>query len=390
MLLQGLQLDSEIARRVLENVLLIVGLGLLSGALGAVVGFVHRWYARSRVPEGLAVLIGLSGVALSLQTREALGGVITGSPAGAQTLEPSVIVLNTLILGVSVVTAVGGGRSGDQFGEVLFRRRPGRSVDVTQLVRAGGRVITVDLPDDLEDMDGYDPVDPAVKASLAGESLVFPRGLTVEELRDRLVTRLESDYGVGHVDVDVDADGTIAYLAVGSRESGLGPTLPPETCAVAVYADPAFAASAGDVVQVYRRGEEPELVCSGELRGTADDVVTLAVDAADAPDLDGTTRYRLVTLPVEPRSDREFASLLRAAEETMGVVTLEAGSPLVGSPLGSVDAAVVAVRTVDGDVAPIPPRSHVLAAEESLYVIARPDRLRKLDSAARAVEADND
>jgi hypothetical protein len=389
-----LQLDAAILARVLENVLLIVGLGLLSGGLGGVIGFVHRWYARSRVPEGLAVLIGLSGVALSIQSREALGSVITGTPAGVETLEPAVIVLNTLILLVSVVTAVVGGRSGDRFGEVLFRRRPGRSVDVSQLVRAGGRVITVTLPEEIEDMEGYDPVDPGVKESLAGESLVFPRGLTVEELRARLVSRVESDYGVGHVDADVEADGTVAYFAVGSRESGLGPTLPPETCAVAVHADPAFAASAGDVVQVYRLGDgpddDPKTVCTAELRGTAGDVVTLAVDAADAADLDGSTRYRLATLPVEPRTDREFAALLRAAEETMGVVQLAEGSPLVGSVVGAVDVAVVAVRSADGDVDPLPPRSRELRAGESLYVIARPDRLRKLDSAARAVEPDND
>lgn len=386
-----MQLDGDIVARVLENVLLIVGLGLAAGVLGGIIAVVHRWYARSRVPEGLAVLVGLSGVALSLQTTSALGSVITDPATGESALAPATIVVNTLAFGVSAVAAAGGGRSGDRLAETVLQRRPGRSVDVTQLVRAGGRVITVTLPDELDDIDGYDPVSPDVKAAVAGESLVFPRGLTVDELRARLVERLEHDYGIGHVDLDVEADGTVAYLAVGSRESGLGPTLPPETCAVAIHADPAFAASAGDIVQVYRTGDgDPELVCTGELRGTADDVVTLAVDAADVPALDTATRYRLVTLPVEPRSDREFASLLRAAEETMGVTTLEAGSSLVGATLGDVDASVVAVRTADGDVVPIPPRSRELVAGESLYVIARPDRLRKLDTAARAEEADND
>jgi hypothetical protein len=105
---------------------------------------------------------------------------------------------------------------------------------------------------------------------------------------------------------------------------------------------------------VYRVADgEAQRVTTGELRGTAGDVVTLAVDAADAAILADDERYRLATLPVEPRSDREFASLLRAAAETMGVVTLAPGSDLVDTPVGAVDAAVVAVRD-DDVVEPIP------------------------------------
>ncbi|WP_255148796.1 hypothetical protein [Halorarius halobius] len=385
-----LQVEMDLLSRLLENLLLIAWLALAAGLLGAVVAAVHRWYARSRVPEGLTVLIGLSGVAAYLSTTSALGTVISPPPGGAEVLEPGAIVINTLTLGVSALAAAAGGRSADRLTEVVVDRYPSRGVDVSGLVRAGGRVITVELPEDIEDIEGYDPVRPEQKESLAGETLVFPRGLTVEELRERLVARLRSDYGVGHVDVDVNLDGEVQYLAVGSREAGLGPTLPPETCAVAIQADPAFAASAGDIVQVYRPAEEGyERVCSGELRGAAENLVTLAVDAADVSALDQTTRYRLVTLPVEPRSDREFASLLRAAEETMAVVTLADGSSLLASTVGAVDASVVAVRGVDGTVDPIPARSRALSAGESLYVIARPDRLRKLDAAARA-GGDND
>ncbi|PSP70077.1 hypothetical protein BRC79_02950 [Halobacteriales archaeon QH_8_67_27] len=41
-------------------------------------------------------------------------------------------------------------------------------------------------------------------------------------------------------------------------------------------------------------------------------MVTPAVDVADTRKLDAETRYKLVTLPVETRPDREFASVLRA------------------------------------------------------------------------------
>jgi hypothetical protein len=331
------------------------------------------------------VLVGLTGVVLVLNVESALGTLIATNGTPTDVLAPEVVLVNTVVLGASLAAAVTGGRVGDRVGESLFALSGSGTVDVdvSGLVQAVGRVITVDLPAEIADLDGYDPVDPTVKASFAGETLVFPRRLTVDELHDRLVARLREEYGVGHVDVDLDADGTVTFLGVGSRESGLGPTLPPETCAVAVRADPAMAASAGDLVQVYRPTDGgTERVAAGELRGTAGDVVTLAVDAADATALTDDERYRLATLPVEPRSDREFAALLRAAEETMGVVTLAAGSELVGTPLGAVDAAVVAVRNDEG-VEPIPSRARVLAAGDALYVVATPGVLRRLDAAAR-------
>jgi hypothetical protein len=396
--LLAVQPGTELVERLVANIVTVVGLSILSGLLAAIVGVVHRWYARARVPAGLAVLVGLTATVLVLNVETALGSLIAGAPSVSSqrdVLSASVVAVNTVTLGASAAAAVVGSRLGDQVGESVFALAGTGAVDVdvSAVVQAVGRVITVELPDgaaDIADIEGYDPVTSEVKQSLAGETLIFPRRLTIEELRDRLERRLKSDYGVGHVDVDLDVDGTVTYLAVGSRQSGLGPTLPPETCAVAVRADPANAASAGDLVQVYRRGGDGvERITTAELRGTADDIVTLAVDAADTELLGPDERYRLATLPVEPRSDREFASLLRAADETMGVVQLAAESELVGTPVGAVDAAIVAIRH-DGGVDPIPPRARLLEAEDSLYVIAKPGILRRLDAAARPAEADSD
>jgi len=125
-----------------------------------------------------------------------------------------------------------------------------------------------------------------------------------------------------------------------------------------------------------------ERVTGAEVRGVDDDVVTLPVDAAEADRLDAETRYRLLTMPVEPRADREFASLLRTAEETMGVVTVGEASSLVGVPIGAVDAAVVAVRPPDAPVEAIPSRDRILAPGETVFAVAAPALLRRLETAA--------
>jgi hypothetical protein len=216
--------------------------------------------------------------------------------------------------------------------------------------------------------------------------------LTKSELRERLVSRLKTDYGVGHIDLELSDDGTVNYLAIGSRAAGIGPTLPPATNAVAIRADPAHAASAGDLVQVWE-SDPLKRVLTGELRGVAGDVVTVAIDAGDTPKLDPATEYKLVTLPVQDRPDREFASLLRAAEETMGTVTVPENSELVGTQVGDLSVTVAAITREDAAPEPIPSRERVLTAGDVIYAIGKPDALRQVETTAnrqRAPEVTSD
>jgi hypothetical protein len=375
----------------LGDVVLGIVLVMLAAVLGGIVGLLHRWQVNDQVPEGLSVLVGLSGVALYLNTSGALGQVIVGQ---RDLLALETAVFNVVTFFVAGLAAMAGGRIGDRTGIGFFAVSGRKSVetDVSRIVKTVGRVTSVELPDDINDIDGYDPVDAETKRKLAGQTLLFPRRLTVEKLRERIIERLRTDYGVGHVDLDIADTGEIEYLALGRREAGIGPTLPPSSAVVAIKADPPNNASPGDIVQVWTAGNPeaeaaPRRITNAELRGTADDVVTLAMDEEEAKKIDTETRYRLATLPVEARADREFASHLRTAAETMGVVTVGEGSTIAHSVVGALDVAVVAVRTADGEIEAIPKRTRTVVPGEELYAIARPDRLRKLEAAASAAPA---
>ena len=361
----------------------LLGLAALAGVLAAVLALGYRWYAGSAVPGRLAVLVGGAGVALYLGTTAALETVIRSA------IEPTEVEIALFNIGALLAGAGGavlGRRVGDQFGtDVLLWSPTQNAGDVSRLAQTVGKVTTVTLPAAVDDAAGYDPVPDRTKDRLAGKQFVFPRGLTVEELGQRLIDRLKSDYGVGTVDVEFADDGSVTHLAVGTRAAGIGSTLPPATNAVAVRADPGFSASTGDIVQVWET-DPPRRMLTGELRGVADDVVTVAVDAADTPKVDPTQQYRLVTLPVEDRPDREFASLLRAAEETFSSVTVEAGSPLHGLPVGALDLTITAIRPEDGDPVPFPPGSYRLAPGDLLFVIALPAGLRRLEAAASPLD----
>jgi len=359
----------------------------IAGAVAAMVAFAYRWYGRESVPDGLAVLLGLSVIGAWLNTDAALRDAIVGQ---SDLLDPRVAAFTVVAFLLGGIASDIGRRLGDRLATDSLSVTGARDVDreVSQLVRAAGRVVRVELPDEIQDIDGYDPVSTETKAEVAGAAFLFPRRLTVAELEDRIRSRLRDDYGVGHVDLAVAVDGSVEYLALGSRAAGLGPTLAPGSAAVAVRADPAFSASPGDLVQVWRAGEAPERVATAELRAAVGDVATLALDEAEARAVDPDASYRLVTLPAERSADREFASLLRAAPETMGTATLAEGSPLVGQPVGALSVTVVAVATPDGRVAALPARDRVLAAGDTVYAVARPGNLRAFEAAAGPPEAE--
>ncbi|WP_336337809.1 TrkA C-terminal domain-containing protein [Haloarcula brevis] len=364
---------------VVEGVAWLLAIAVLAATPAGAIAVFYRWYVRERIQTGLALLFGLTAVVLVIGATTALSEVILGDE---DVLAAGAVLLNLAAFFAGGAGAYGGMRIGDRLGVDLFAATGGRNIDadVSEIVQTVGRVTSVRLPEDVDDIVGYDPMPEETKETLADRRFLFPRRLTKDELRDRLVARLKTDYGVGHVDVELADDGTVNYLAVGSRAAGIGPTLPPSTNAVAIRADPAHAASAGDLVQVWERAPARR-VLTGELRGVADDVVTVAIDAADTPKLDPQTEYKLVTLPVQDRSDREFASLLRAADETMGTATVGPGSALDGAPVGSLAVAVVAITRDDAAPETIPSRDRVLAAGDTIYAIATPDALRRLEQA---------
>lgn len=367
----------------------LVTFALLSLLGGATIALVYRWYFAEAVPEGIAVLIGVAVVALYINTAS-LGAIV--SSGGTDLFQIETVLFNVVVLGVASLAAPVGRRAGDAVGTNVLSMPALRQFegDMGTVVRSAGRVTTVTLPDEIEDMVSYDPVSDEIKAEMAGKQLVFPRRLTVGVLRERLISRIKEDYAIGYVDVDLTEEGEVAYLAVGSRMAGVGPTLAPGTVAVALSADPPNDASPGDLIQIWRTGEKPKRLVSGELRGVASDVVTVAIDAADADRIDPAERYRVITLPEEPQPDREFATLLRGVDETMAAIDVAPGSELSGEVVRETGVIVVAIRSTDGTTASIPDRDRRFVDGETVYALGRPDVLRRLEDRAHTPKEDDD
>ncbi|WP_144903589.1 TrkA C-terminal domain-containing protein [Halobellus captivus] len=371
----------------------VVGLGLTAALVAALAAIVYRWYTREEIPAWLATLVGASGVALYLNAVGLFQQAVGSNPADI--FDPMTVLINGATLGAAIAVSPAGRAVGDRIATSAFAVIGARELDteVSRLVSNVGRVRAVKLPeeaDDVDDIEGYEPVPTATKAELAGKTLLVPRNLRGDALRARIITRIKEDYGVGYVDLELDDDGTVTRLGLGRRAAGLGTTLAPGFAAVAVRADPGAGASAGDAIQLWRRSDGADgtgtatRIASGELRASTEDVATVILDEADAAALDPDDTYRLITLPTDPGAEREFTALLRAADETMDVVTVASDSALDGATLGSVDATVVAVHDASGVTEPIPARGRELAVGDTLYVVARPERLREIAGLASA------
>ena len=366
-----------------EAAIAVVALAFVSAAVAAAVAFAARAYSREPSPAALNVLAGLGGIALWLNLSGSLGNFIQGE---TQIIQTGTALVNLASITVGALTASYGGKLGDRVAvEFSTLTKASYDGDVTRMVRSVGRTVTVEVPEKekIEDIDGYDPVSEETKEKLAGKRFVFPRGITVAELRERVANRLKEDYEVGYVDVELDEKGEVEFLGLGRSLAGLGPTLGPGTCAVAVRADPAYTSGPGDNVQLWRRKEDGtvERVASGELRAAVGDVVTVALDENDAAKVEPSETYRLVTLPSEKGPERQFASMLRSADETMSIIKVTEGSPLVGAAVENVGVPVVAVRAPDGEVEAVPPRTRVLSVDDTVYAVGRPEELRKLETA---------
>ncbi|MDR5656280.1 TrkA C-terminal domain-containing protein [Halodesulfurarchaeum sp. HSR-GB] len=368
----------ELGTRLLESVVHVIGLVLLAGGTTAIAAFAYRIRVRHALPEGVTLILGLGVVALYLNTRTLFAQFVQGGAASPTVGEAT---LNVLVFAIAALASYGGNTLGDRLARSDRLSLSWLQRDLSPIVRAAGRHISVTLPAEIRDIEGYDPVEAGTKESLEGRTLDFPRGLTVEELRTQLQARLKEKFDVGYVDLELSSTGEIQYLGVAKRPAGIGPTLPPNAAAVAVRADPPFSATAGDIVQLWAVEDgEPRKLGTGELRARIGSIATITTDRAVATVIDPETEYRLLTLAADSRPDREFAAMLRRADETMRLLSVTDSSPLVGQSVAAIDSTVLGIRTAGGSVETIPNRRRLIQPEDELFVIGRPEALRKLEA----------
>ncbi len=308
-----------VSRTLVEGVVWLLAITVLAATPAGAIAVFYRWYVRERIQTGLALLFGVTAVVLDRATT-ALSEVfsVCGRAGGRCSPAESRRIPRWRCRGLRRV------RGGPAWRRPLRRRRRAgtrRRREPTRPDRRPRHVGT--LPDDIGDIIGYDPMPDETQVTLANRRLLFPRRLTK--------TNSGTGWSLGSRPTTASATWTSNW-----------PTTAPSTTSPSARGRPASARrcrprrmpsqsrltrpmlQALAIGSVWERAPAKR-VLTGELRGVADDVVTVAIDAADTPNLTrkrgtGSSRSRA------DRSDREFASLLRAADETMGSATVAPGA----------------------------------------------------------------
>ncbi|MFC6769434.1 TrkA C-terminal domain-containing protein [Natrinema soli] len=356
----------------------ILGFALIAGIVATTVAFGYRAASTRGAPIGVGAFAGLAVVA---------GWLNAAGLEQATIIDETPLVHHataTYVLCAVVVSAVAaeiGRRIGDGIARDVFDiDRLTATGEIASLVRSARLSIAIQLPERIDDAAGYPPVDPSVKRDLTGRTVLFPQISDDSALRSRLATRLERDYGLGHVSITIGADGTIERLAVGGTRSRIGASLPTGTVAMAIRADPTPTASVGDPIEVWTaEGDSNRLAATGTVRATAGDLATIAVDAdaADRFAFDPGSSYRLTTRSEPPNDGDALCAVLRSADETVRSITVEDGGTLDNVFVGWLSG-IVLVVVRDGEVIPFPADNETLRDGDELSVLGTTSELASL------------
>lgn len=358
----------------------ILGYGVVAGIVALVGAFGHRAMTVRKLPAGPAVLVGLALPASWLTTVAIRhDAVIADAPLTHYTS-------GTFLFGVlttGTIAAVGGHRLGDRLacGSYEIRRFDATgSGNVTELLQSAGLAVAVTLPSSIDDAEGYPVVDESVSRMLEGQRFLLPSGLSLAARRTRIEGRIETDFDVGYVRVELAADGALSSVSVGGKRSGISPTLGPDQVAVAIAGNLSANASAGDPIDVWTdEGDSSQLVATGTLRSSSGSVVTLLVDGDDSNAFEPRKRYRLTTRPETPPDWHALVAAIRGAAETVVAIEVDADGPLESEFVGWIPGTVLLLER-NGEEEALPAESEALQAGDTAYVLATPAELESLSS----------
>ncbi|WP_323190830.1 TrkA C-terminal domain-containing protein [Halostella sp. PRR32] len=406
------------------EVLLGIYLGLLTGIFPALVsgglGFVFKYFTGVTLP-------GLGVVVLAVAVAGVNGGLLG-------LIDPTIKQSPRLLVAVTVVMMLSlyAHSQGDKLGTTLPKRfslrsfRPNTlSTDVVEFVGGIGQV-TITPTGQVDDMEGYPPLQADVRAAIREGSWQFPADVPLAELERRLTERLQSEHDLADAVVSINSRGR-ATISAAPPSGGLSARVPAGHRAVSVSALVPTGIARGDRVRVVTENgavegtvlsarstpdaesPEPMVTTDGGAEAAAvaarpvaptttggEGRVTVAVRREAASTLLRASRGDVVVLARGVRGEYELVSLLRGAGARIRRLTVASDSDLVGRTLGEADVretdgvAVLAVKRGTDQAADAserwqfsPDATVSLAAGDELFAVGTSEALDRLGGTPR-------
>jgi predicted transcriptional regulator len=183
----------------------------------------------------------------------------------------------------------------------LLTRMPRRGRLFGLIGRPQSEYKTINLPDSqsMRDLIGRAKVPEQLKRELAGMAFILPADLPIEELTARLKRRIITDWGVGDVELELDAHGKITYFALAGREQGISASVKEGSVALPLKFERVPAGlGPGDLVSVFLRNGE--VIDSTEVMGIdlAQKIVTILVNQRSIDKFKDQEAALVIGLPI--------------------------------------------------------------------------------------------
>ncbi len=199
---------------ILDEIFTGLFLGILYGCMSSLVvmliSIAFRYFTREQFSSIMGIIIGLgivgiSGGLLAILDQPTIGGVVQ-------------------ILTASLIIALG-----VKYGDRMAVKMPKQGISLYKMfsrAKRKGRII-VKMPSEnlIRNIAGKPRVMDSLKKELSGKEFVFPFDLPIEELVKRVRRQLMTDWGFGDVEIELNEEGEVTYLAVADREQSISETI---------------------------------------------------------------------------------------------------------------------------------------------------------------------
>ncbi|MCU4751640.1 DUF3149 domain-containing protein [Halobacteria archaeon AArc-curdl1] len=306
------------------EVLIGIAYGLLIGTVLAfvfgIVGFCYRYYGKQSISQ----LVVISGAVLA--------GAVLGHFISVLEVASSVALRLSIATVIVVLLTLYATSQGDRLAAQFPRGNAqptvrGRtlSVEAVDSVDAMGQV-TIRSAGDIRDIEGYPPLDPALRETLENGVWRLPVDLPLLALESRLERQLRQHHDLETVSVSIDACGR-ATIAGSPPAKGVGRQVPNGWRAVSIPALLPSGLSSGDRVRL----EMETGSVTGQVLSTADSTrtadarrrLTIAVPTTDAGAVLDADRARVVVVSAGATHAFEAVSKLERAGKTVRRLVLD-------------------------------------------------------------------
>jgi hypothetical protein len=402
------------------DILLGIYLGVLTGIIPALVsgvlGFLFKYVTDVSIP-------GLGVVVLALAIAGINGGLLALNDPTIRSSENAPSILTAII--VVLMLALYAHSQGDKLGAAAPKRLTIKSLrdrtlntDVIELVggRNQVRLTVVGEPSDIE---GYPPLPADLRREIADGEWTFPADLPIAELETRFADRLQSEFDLADVTVNLDEaararvaaappmGSTSRRVPAGKRAVSLSALVPtgiargesvrivtPETSVTGTViaarsgtqATPAPGSADDDTLATDGGKEPPAPLPAAATTTGGEGRITVAVSRSEATTLLSATNPQVVVCSRGTRREFELVSLLRRSGVQFKKVTVAAGGPLDGHTIGEVgvrDSYNILILAAKHEKWQVAPRGEQpLSAGDQLYVIGTSESLTRFAEAA--------